>query len=271
MLQNILIVDDDPTTVGLLQQRVEQLSHSFSVLTATDGLATLQILKRKAISLILTELQISKTDGFLLLDHLKENYPDIPVIIITAYSQPEAEKVVLKRGAVRFIEKPFDVDDLVHVIMFFLSKETEGGALFSASVEMFAQLIEMEQKTTTIRVIDKLSGKKGVLFFKNGELLNARCQDRHGEAAAYELFSWDEVVLLIEDNCPIEIKQIDQDLQALLFEAMRLKDEAAEINKSVPNFRDTKEPEIEIKGQEDIVFSVNSKCFHNRIPQIIEE
>lgn len=259
MLQNLLIVDDDPVTLNLLQKKFERRNLSSSVLIAKDGLAALQVLKEKSVSMILADLHMPKMDGFLLLDHLRENYPDIPVIIMTAYSRPKTEKVVLQRGAARFIEKPFDIDGLIHEILSLLHKETEGGSLFSASLEMFVQLLEMEQKTATIRVLDKLSGKKGVLFFKNGELLNARCHHQQGEAAAYEIFSWDEVVLFIEDNCPIEIKKINQDLHAILFEAMRLKDEAAEIDNSVPKSRNSEEPEKQTEGKQNTIDRIRNK------------
>jgi hypothetical protein len=65
-----------------------------------------------------------------------------------------------------------------------------------------------------------------VLFFREGELLNARVNGKQGTAAAYEIFSWDEVTLSIQNVCSQKDKKIEGDLQAILLEAMRLKDEA---------------------------------------------
>ncbi len=226
--QNILLVDDDPVTLMLLRKRIKKIKMPLSVQTSKDGISALKLLKEKDICLILADLQMPKMDGFVLLDHLREKYPDIPVIIMTAHARSRTETVVLEKGAAAFFSKPFNINDLIDEMIALLHKQMEGGSLFSASLEMFVQLLEMEQKTVTLRVINKLSERKGVLFFKDGDLLNARTACQQGEAAAYDIFSWDQTVLYIEEGCSINIKKIDQDLQAILFEAMRLKDEAAE-------------------------------------------
>ena len=109
-----------------------------------------------------------------------------------------------------------------------MKKESEGGILQTIPLEMFIQLIEMEQKTCTIRVVEKKSGELGVLFFRDGDLMDARIGGRHGKQTAYGIFAWDEVTLSIQDDCAIKEKKIDEDLQAILFDAMRLKDEAGE-------------------------------------------
>jgi hypothetical protein len=90
---------------------------------------------------------------------------------------------------------------------------------------MFLQLVEMEQKTCTIRLAEKDTGKQGVLFFQEGDLLDARADGLRSESAAYEIFSWSDVNLSIQNSCPQSAKRIQTELQAVLLEAMRLKDE----------------------------------------------
>jgi hypothetical protein len=72
---------------------------------------------------------------------------------------------------------------------------------------------------------DKESGKQGVLFFREGELLDARVNGLQGIGAAYEIFGWDEVSLSIQNECFQHERRIRGDLQGILLEAMRLKDE----------------------------------------------
>jgi hypothetical protein len=67
-----------------------------------------------------------------------------------------------------------------------------------------------------------------VLFFRDGELMNARISDQQGKDAAYEILSWSNVSLSIEHNCVFQEKMIQGDLQAILLDAMRAKDELAE-------------------------------------------
>ncbi len=58
----------------------------------------------------------------------------------------------------------------------------------------------MEQKTCTIRLEDKSTAEKGILFFSEGELLDARVNNLKGESAAYKIFSWEEVNLSIQNG-----------------------------------------------------------------------
>ncbi|MBW1898434.1 MAG: response regulator [Deltaproteobacteria bacterium] len=228
MIKKVLFVDDDRILCRKILKKLERYKKRFTILTAADGLDAVDKMKEKTISLVITDLQMPKWDGFALMAYLSEEYPDIPVIVQTAHSTPKAKKIALSRGAAGYIEKPYNVDDLGQKIIATLKKESEGGILQSIPLEMFIQLIEMEQKTCTIRVVEKKSGKHGVLFFKNGDLLDARISSLHGKSIAYEIFSWNEVTLSIQDECAVDKKRIDGDLQAILFEAIRLKDEAAE-------------------------------------------
>jgi CheY-like chemotaxis protein len=228
MKKNALVVDDDRILRHLIKKKFQAHSSDFSTLLAGDGQEAVQILKENTVSIVVTDLHMPQMDGFALLAFMSEKYPDIPVIVFTAYSTPQAKKRVLATGAAGFIEKPFVVEDLADNIISILEKESEGGTLQTVSLDMFLQLIEMEQKTCTIRVINKETEKQGVLFFRRGELLDARIRDMHEKQAAYEIFSWDSTSLSIQDTCVLDKKVIKEDLQAVLFEAMRLKDEAGE-------------------------------------------
>ena len=228
MIKKVLFVDDDRILRRMIQKKFEKYEDTFSAITAEDGLDAVEKLKQNTISLVVTDLQMPRMDGFALLAHLSEKYPDIPVIVQTGYGTPKSKKSALERGAAGYIEKPFKVEQLADKIIVTLEKESEGGILHTIPLEMFIQLIEMEQKTCTIRVVNKTSGELGVLFFKSGDLMDARFGGQHGKPAAYEIFSWDQVTLSIEDDCAIKDKRIDENLQAILFDVIRLKDEAGE-------------------------------------------
>ena len=227
MTPKVLIIDDDHIWLRLIKKKFENFSDTFTTLTALDGKQALGCLQKNMVSLVVTDMQMPKMDGLALLAKLSENYPDIPVIIMTAYSTPTSKKKVLDGGAAGYIEKPFVVEDLATKIIESLQKETEGGTLQTVPLDMFIQLIEMEQKTCTIRVFNKITQHKGILFFYKGDLMDARVKNRQGNTAAYEIFAWDKVTLSIQDECALTKKKIDGELQAILFDAMRMKDEAA--------------------------------------------
>ena len=227
MIKNVLIVDDDKEMLLALREGFKKYQESFAVLLAEDGIMALEHLKAGVISLVVTDLKMPRMDGFELLAHVMEHYPDIPVIMITGYSTSEMERLAREGGAVGYIAKPFLIENLARQIMTTLRKESEGGTLHSVNSGMFLQLIEMEQKTCTIRLEDKTSGQKGILFFKEGELLDARVNHLKGESAAFKIFSWDEVNLSIQNGCALTENKIQKELQPLILEAMRQKDENA--------------------------------------------
>jgi CheY-like chemotaxis protein len=226
MIKKVLIVDDHEDMLFTLKEGLEKYHKAFSVLTATDGLAAMAELKKRTVSLVVSDLKMPQVDGLTLLAHIMEHYPDIPVIIITAYGNANSAKLAREGGAVGFIGKPFMIEDLARKIIETLRKESEGGKLHNVSSSgMFLQLIEMEQRTCTIRLFEKSSGKQGVLFFVEGTLLDARVDGLRGEKAAYEIFSWDEVTLSIQNTCAHKHRKIKKELQAILMDAMRVKDE----------------------------------------------
>jgi CheY-like chemotaxis protein len=225
MIKNVLLVDDDQEMLLALREGFRKYRDSFSVQLAADGLSALEKLKQSVISLVVTDLKMPRMDGFELLAHIMEHYPDIPVIIITGYSTPEMELLAREGGAVGYIAKPFLIENLAQQIMATLRKESEGGMLHNVSSGIFLQLVEMEQKTCTIRLDDKSGGKKGILFFREGELLDARVNDLQGEAAAYEIFAWEQVNLSIQNGCALKEKRIHAEMQHLIIEAARRKDE----------------------------------------------
>ncbi len=246
MIRKVLFVDDDLEMLQALMEGLEKYRETFTVVLAKDGLEAIEQLKKHTVSLVVTDLKMPRMDGFSLLAQIMENYPDIPVIIITGYSTPEMKRLAQEGGAVGYISKPFLIEDLARQIMKTLRKESDGGTLHSVSSGMFLHLMEMEERTCTIRLVDKSSGGGGVLFFREGELLDARVDQLKGLQAAYQIFAWEEVTLSIQNDCPMIENNINSDLQPIILEAMRIKDEAD------TNLAD--EPEMPVETLDDTVF-----------------
>ncbi len=252
MIRNVLFVDDDQEMLQALKEGLEKYRETFSVVLAEDGTDAVEKLKHNVISLVVTDLKMPNMDGFSLLAHIMEKYPDIPVVIITGYSTSEMKRLAQEGGAVGYISKPFLIEDLAKHIMKTLRKESDGGTLHGVSSGMFLQLMEMEERTCTIRLTDKISQKGGVLFFREGVLLDARVEELQGLDAAYLIFSWEEVTLSIQNDCPQKENKINSDLQPIILEAMRIKDEADDSAADLPEPDD--EP-LEVDAVENIPVS----------------
>jgi len=265
MIKKVLLVDDDCEMLLSLEEGFQKYRDSFSIQPAADGRKAVESLKKSVISLVVTDLKMPGMDGFELLAHIMEHYPEIPVIIITGYSTPEMENMAREGGAVGYIAKPFIIENLARQIMSTLRKESEGGVLHNVSSGIFLQLVELEQKTCTIRLEDKFTGKKGVLFFQEGELLDSRVNDLQGEAAAYKIFSWDQVNISIQNGCALKEKRIHNEMQHLILEAARRKDEdiadEVPLNVTEEAYSPKSDPGVNLKNiKEKIESEVGSAC-----------
>lgn len=107
MAQLILIVDDDPTQRRLLQAVVER--EGFKVAQAEGGEAALRYLQSEQggdVALMLLDLVMPDLDGMAVLERVKPQRPDLPVIVLTAQSGIDVIVSVMRGGAVDFIPKP---------------------------------------------------------------------------------------------------------------------------------------------------------------------
>ena len=108
----ILIADDEYINQEILK---EILSSEYEVLIANNGLEVMRTLEEstKPISLILLDLNMPFMDGFTVIRRIKESdvYKDIPIIVITGDKDSELEALTL--GAVDFITKPFDLNEII--------------------------------------------------------------------------------------------------------------------------------------------------------------
>ena len=227
MAANVLIVDNDREMLSTLEKKFARYDDTFTVLTAENGQTAMKVLRQDMVSLVVTELEVPGIEGEGLLKHVAERYPEVPVIVLTAYRTPEIERLARQSGAAEFCSKPVVPENLSQKIIAILSRQSDGGTLRSVSSGIFLQLIEMEQKTCTIRLEDLSSGQRGVLFFRDGELLDARACRLQGKPAAQRIFSWEKVTISIQNDCPPIDNKIQRELQTLILEAARLKDEAA--------------------------------------------
>lgn len=106
----VLVVDDDKLVLEALHLLVE--SYGYRCLTAINGRAAVTRLKEKSVDIVVTDIVMPEMDGLQLLSHIKDNYPDTDVIVATGYSDKASYADVIRAGAIDFIKKPFERDEL---------------------------------------------------------------------------------------------------------------------------------------------------------------
>ena len=130
--KKILVVDDEVNMRLVLKAMLKK--EGYDVETAADGLEALALLHRHDITACITDLRMPKLDGMGLLNRMVEEYPSIPVIIITAHGTVETAVDALKKGALDYITKPFDQEELKNVI----SKAVKTRVLSEEEVQLAA-------------------------------------------------------------------------------------------------------------------------------------
>ena len=116
MRKKILIVDDEPHILMLLQDNLEMAD--YEVVSASDGLEALEQVKQTSPDIIILDVGMPKMNGWDVCETLKKS-PEtqhIPVIFLTAFAQNADRKRGLALGAAKFITKPFHPDHIVEAI-----------------------------------------------------------------------------------------------------------------------------------------------------------
>jgi DNA-binding response OmpR family regulator len=113
MAKKILIVDDDQQIVLLLASRLK--ANKYEIAVAYDAIQAVAKAFSEKPDLILLDIKMPAGGGISVMDNLRNSAATsvIPVIVITAYPNPEIQQKVLEMGAVDFISKPFKAEDVL--------------------------------------------------------------------------------------------------------------------------------------------------------------
>jgi two-component system response regulator PilR (NtrC family) len=113
-MASILVVDDERSMRDFLKILLEKEGHD--VVTAENGKAALDAIKKYEFDTVVTDIRMPGMTGIELLEQIKEDLPDLPVIMITAFASPDDAVLAMKNDAFDYISKPFNVDEIKSVI-----------------------------------------------------------------------------------------------------------------------------------------------------------
>jgi DNA-binding NtrC family response regulator len=136
---HILFVDDEPALREVMAERLRD--RGYEVVEADSGETALDLLEQFAFDTIITDLRMPGIDGVGVIESAVERYPGIIAIVITGYGTIKDAVDAIKRGASDFIAKPFQFDELMHV----LHKALEQRRLASENAYLRSQLEERYQ------------------------------------------------------------------------------------------------------------------------------
>ncbi|MBP7526616.1 MAG: sigma-54-dependent Fis family transcriptional regulator [Syntrophorhabdaceae bacterium] len=117
---SILAVDDSPATLELLQRNLA--AEGYVVFTAANVAEAIKILDVTPIDLVVTDLKMPGLSGVHLVRHIRENFRDMEVMIITGYPSVKGAVEAMKTGAEEYLVKPFTDEELLSAVARTLNK-----------------------------------------------------------------------------------------------------------------------------------------------------
>jgi DNA-binding NtrC family response regulator len=113
-LPPILIVDDEKNMRASLQTMLG--AEGYTVKTVESAEEALRLIAHEAFFMVITDAQLGGLNGYEFLARVRKEYPELPVLMITAYATPKLAVEVIKAGAVDYLSKPFEPLELRHSV-----------------------------------------------------------------------------------------------------------------------------------------------------------
>ncbi|MGE0865521.1 MAG: sigma-54-dependent transcriptional regulator [Vicinamibacterales bacterium] len=113
-MAHLLLVDDEESLRSVVAERLTD--QGFEVVQAADGESAVKALDGFAFDVIVSDLRLPGVDGRHVIDAALTRYPGIVAIVVTGYGTVKDAVDIIKRGAADFIAKPFQFDELMHVL-----------------------------------------------------------------------------------------------------------------------------------------------------------
>lgn len=195
----MLVVEDKPEMIQILTDYVLE-PQGYVPLTALNGEEGLRMALSEEPDLVILDLRMPKVSGMQVLQTLRELQRQVPVIVITAYGSEEVVVRALRLGADDYVAKPFELDEMIHVIKRVLSKskqEQERARLsqeLEKSVEELTKQIELilhgiDEGVFTVdrelRILTFNPAAEKILGWREEEIIGRPCAEVFGEDGAF--------------------------------------------------------------------------------------
>ena len=155
---NVWVVDDDRSIRWVLEKAMQ--AESISVRTFDNGNDVLGALEKEQPDVLVSDIRMPGIDGLKLMAEVKKVAPELPVIIMTAYSDLDSAVSVYEGGAFEYLPKPFDVDEAVDLVKRAINYRHENNETTETSVDYSRDIIgEAPAMQEVFRAIGRLTNQ----------------------------------------------------------------------------------------------------------------
>jgi len=185
-MKAVWIVDDDRSIRWVLEKALAREGIPFK--TFSSAYEVLQALAVSQPQVLVSDIRMPGESGLTLLNRIKERYPQIPVIIMTAYSDLDSAVAAFQGGAFEYLPKPFDVDHALALIRRAGTETPATSPVASVGTETPEILGQAPAMQEVFRAIGRLSQSNATVLITGesgtGKELVARALHRHSPRAA---------------------------------------------------------------------------------------
>src|SRR6184192_3210634 len=148
-LPPLLVVDDEKNMRLSLEAVMAEEGYEIRAVDAAE--AALRLLEQEEFFMIITDARLNGMSGYEFLGQLKQRWPNLPVLMITAFATPKLAVEAIKAGAIDYLAKPFAPEELLHAVARCAERHRllrENAALRSRTGEIFGldQIVGESQK-----------------------------------------------------------------------------------------------------------------------------
>jgi len=228
-----LIIDVDPEETTVLELRL--IEQGFIVRTARSADQALQILAEGETDLVVSEIDLTPTDGLALLaDARKSSWgKDLAWVVYTRRQERALAQKAFELGVIDFVSKPANADLLVAKLRAMLDQRASprtsrgvSGRLRELGLPDMVQVLFHGRKSGSLKI--RAPEGTGEIHFADGNVVNALWGEVRGEEAFYAMLKLKDGEFGLDPSFHTEVRIIDSSSEALLLEGMRRMDEGTE-------------------------------------------
>ncbi len=222
--KRILIVDDEEDLTWSISKHLARDRDKYELIAVNSAMAALDVLAQVPVDLVITDIRMPEISGLDLLLNVRENYPQTKVVIMTAYGSSEIQEEANKRGCFKYIEKPFEIQELRQLILNVI-EERKGfeGRISDFQLSDLIQLNCLGRQTNAI--FFEKGDQRGVIYFEDGNIIHAQVNELEGEDAFYTILTWEGGTFTLRKGERAPKETIFKGWQNLLLEGLRRLDE----------------------------------------------
>lgn len=207
--KTILIADDEEDITWSISKSLQRDNKPFQVLCANSGAETIELLKKHAVDVLVTDLRMPGVDGFSIIKYISESFLTTKVIVMTAYGSSEIKDKIFNNGCYHYVEKPFDITTLKQKIYSILDNNVFDKDIGGSLNNQIREMLLLTKKTPDILLTIYRGSREGKLYSSYGNVYHAAVGKKQGLPALNEILCWKNGFIKIQSGVKGKIRSID--------------------------------------------------------------